>query len=150
MIETPENLADYVKGHEGPPSPQELPEGYYDEVQAAIPSKSMMVYRAFTWGGPIEKADIEGGSRFNPFTSSDDLLISFTASKATALAIAEERSEDLPDHYVYAISMRIDSDAVYFHYMFNDIGRLHPKEKEIIIDPSGYDFKILKEHTPSE
>lgn len=44
VIETPENLADYVKGHEGPPSPQELPEGYYDEVQAVIPKKSMMVY----------------------------------------------------------------------------------------------------------
>ena len=146
-IITPEILADYIMGNAGPVSPEDLPEDYYDEIQAVIPKKPITVYRAFDWPEKLEKEYTKADHRYNPFSGNIPLL-SFTASKQTALGIAEEKYEDYHNTYIYAISMKIDPELIYFHYQHNDIGREYAKEKEITIDASYEEFKILKEYPP--
>lgn len=147
-IATPDPLVDYIRGTGSPVSGSDLPENYIEEIQNAIPQKPITIYRAFDWPIKLEKEYIKANHRDNPFTG-DIPLISFTASKDTAISIAKSKYDDYDDDvYVYVISMKAYPEDIYFHYMFNDIGREHPHEKEILIDASGKGFEIVEEYAP--
>lgn len=138
----PERLEEYIMGEESFPTPKEL-EPYrktlQKELKALYPSRYAKLYRGLAYpAAPHEIGEI--------FTDAD-VLISFTESKATAISIAKQRAEDY-DEYGYAIEIEVPTDAIYFHWKLDPIGKEHPKEKEVLINPYSYEWKVIKAFAP--
>lgn len=138
----PERLEDYIMGEESFPSPEEL-EPYrktlQKELKALYPSRYAKLYRGLAYpASPEQLGEI--------FTD-PSILISFTESKSTAIAIAKQRAMDY-DEYGYAIEIDVPTSAIYFHWKLDPIGKEHPKEKEVLINPYSYEWKVIKAFAP--
>lgn len=130
-------LLDYVRGVDSIPSKKDL-EKYQalllKKMKKKYPSGYVRLYRGFS--SPKDRESL--GQIF----AYPDALVSFTTSRQTAMKIAEERALD-QNEYGYAIRIDVPIKQVYFHYTFDEIGNEHPNEKEVIIDPYGYDWDVI-------
>lgn len=136
-MKSPDVLHDYVMGHDSIPSSKQLKkyqETLYELLKKKYPKRYVTVYRGFS--DPSDRYEI--GEVFRD----SDALISFTLSKSTAVEIAEQRSRD-SNEFGYAIRLDIPIEQIYFHYAFDPLGKEHPKEKEVLINPYGFDWEII-------
>ena len=130
-------IEDYIQGLDSMPSSEEL-EGSREALQQDLaklyPNGYATLYRGFS--SPSSKENL------SEIFLTPDALISFSESKETAIAIAEDRAEDL-NEYGYAIEIKIPIKKIFFHYQLSKLGQEHPMEKEVIINPYSYDWEIF-------
>ena len=96
------------------------------------------------WSGDLEK-DSQPGDKYYPFKNPP--VISFTADKSVALAIANDMAGDWggEETFIYVISMNVKPEQIYFHYKYSSLGyEEYPREKEVTVYPAGNPYKIIK------
>ncbi len=141
----------YVMGTDPAPSlssaaDAEAYKAEFDEIyDQEVGRSSLVVYRGFTW-----PEDLRGKFWAMPslFYDTDNVLLSFTESRETAVDIARSRAKDGDDAWGFVVKMAVPRRRIWFHHACDSVGAEHPKEKEVIVNPFDLEYTLEQAFHP--
>lgn len=144
-------IHDYVNGMDSPPTVTSKGAREYkknfDKKFKKSGKSSLVLYRGFGWENDLREEDswiIENPDVINSYSVSDDALLSFTENEAAAASFAKLAVEDSDFSFGFLIKVTVPADKIWWHWKLDPVGLEHPKEKEVIIQPNGLKYQILK------